>query len=76
MTTPPDTTPAQKLWVSDDGQFTFAGSMDSVKLWDLERPWLQDIIMKPQSLIYDMRGNSEYFYSKRLIIYTTYPFSG
>ena len=40
--------------------------MDSVKLWDLERPWLQDIIMKPQSLIYDMRGNSEYFYSNIL----------
>jgi len=43
--------------------------MDSVKLWDLERPCLQDIIMKPQSLIYDMRGNSEFFFSKHI----TYP---
>jgi hypothetical protein len=51
--------------------------MDSVKLWDLERPWLQDIIMKPQSLIYDMRGNSEYFYSKnnKLIIYLVAEYS-
>jgi hypothetical protein len=56
--------------VSDDGQFTFSGSMDSVKLWDLERPWLQDIIMKPQSLIYDMRGNSEYFFSKIIFDYS------
>jgi len=24
--------------------------------------------MKPQSLIYDMRGNSEYFYSKNFVL--------
>lgn len=41
--------------------------MDSVKLWDLERPGLADIIMKPQSLIFDMRGNSEYLYSKYIL---------
>lgn len=47
MTTPPDTTPCQKLWFSEDGKLTFAATMDSVKVWDLERAALVDIVMKP-----------------------------
>ncbi|TNV83313.1 hypothetical protein FGO68_gene14301 [Halteria grandinella] len=51
VSNPPDTTPAQKVWFTDDGRFTFAGTMDSVKVWDLEKAQsgVIDIIMKPQS---------------------------
>lgn len=67
VTTPPDTTPAQKLWIEEEGRLTFAATMDSVKVWDLEKAAQADIIMKPQSVIFDMRGNSEFLYCKFVI---------
>jgi hypothetical protein len=37
-----------------------------VKVWDLERAQggYMDIVMKPQSLIYDIKGSQEYFFGK------------
>ena len=39
--------------------------MDSVKVWNLEKGAQADIVMKPQSIVFDMRGNNEYLYRKQ-----------
>ncbi|CDW90005.1 katanin p80 wd40-containing subunit b1 [Stylonychia lemnae] len=59
-TAPCDTTPVQKFWFSDDGATVLAGMSDSIKVWDIEQATMIDIIMKPQSQIYDIKQVAEY----------------
>jgi hypothetical protein len=47
---------------TDDGKFLIAGNMDSIKIWEIEQARISDIIMKPQSLIYDMNFNKDFLF--------------
>jgi hypothetical protein len=49
---------------TEDGKFLLAGNMDSVKVWEIEQSRMADIIMKPQSVIYDLSYSKDFIYCK------------
>eukprot|EP00347_Sterkiella_histriomuscorum_P018687 403344559 len=59
QTAPCDTTPVQKFWFHDDGRIVLAGMSDSIKVWDIDQATMIDIIMKPQSVIFDLKPSSD-----------------
>jgi len=48
----------------EEGRFVLAGMSDSIKVWEIEQGQMVDIVMKPQSQIYDLKASHDFIFGR------------